>query len=301
MNPKNLAASVRARLANHAKRINRPVQEVLQYYAMERLLYRLSRSPHGASFVLKGALMLRVWGAAASRPTKDVDLLGQMSNSVKHIAEVFRDVCATDVEPDGMVYDAGSVASALIKEDAEYNGVRVKFLGTLERARAPMQVDIGFGDRLVPVPEAIDFPTILDFPAPRLRGYRRETVIAEKLHAMVFLGALNSRMKDFYDVWLLATTFEFDGATLAEAIKATFAARATDIDIAPLALSDEFLVAPNTRANWAAFARRLQLAGAASDMREIVKIIRVFLRPVLAACAASARLDATWQPPGPWR
>ncbi len=189
MKAKNVAASVRARLANHATQTERPFQEVLQYYAMERLLYRLSRSSHASSFVLKGALMLRVWGAAAQRPTKDVDLLGQTSNSVEHIARVFRDVCAVDVEADGMVYDSGSVTGSLIKEDAEYHGVRVKFLATLERARAPMQVDIGFGDRLVPAPETIDFPTILDFPAPRLRGYRRETVVAEKLHAMVFLGA----------------------------------------------------------------------------------------------------------------
>jgi hypothetical protein len=300
VNAKNIAASVRARLANHAKQINRPHQEVLQYYAMERLLYRVSKSPHGSSFVLKGALMLRVWGAAASRPTKDVDLLGQMSNSLEHIAQVFRDVCTVDVEPDGMVFDAGSIAVALIKEDAVYHGVRVKLLGTLERARASMQVDIGFGDRLVPAPDTIAFPTILDFPAPRLRGYRRETVIAEKLHAMVFLGALNSRMKDFYDVWLLATTFEFDGATLADAIKATFATRTTDIDVAPLALSDEFLDAANTRANWAAFARRLQLAAPASDMRELLKILRVFLGPVVRACVASSDFAQTWHPPGPW-
>jgi hypothetical protein len=130
---------------------------------------------------------------------------------MEHVVQVFRDVCATEVEPDGMVYDPGTIDGAVIKEDAEYHGVRVKFTGSLERARVPMQVDIGFGDCLVPDPEPIDYPTILDFPAPRLSGYRRETVIAEKLHAMVFLGALNSRMKAYYDIWLLAQSFDFDG------------------------------------------------------------------------------------------
>lgn len=166
MTVKNIAASVRARLANHAAQTKRPFQEVLQYYAMERLLYRLSQSPHAKSFVLKGALMLRVWGATAQRPTKDVDLLGQTNNSLEHIAQVFRDVCDVDVEPGGMVYDAQSVSVSLIKEHAEYHGVRLKFIGTLDRARAAMQVDVGFGDRLVPAPETIDFRTILDLPPP---------------------------------------------------------------------------------------------------------------------------------------
>ena len=164
MNPKNIAASVRARLANHATQTNRPHQEVLQYYAMERLLYRLSKSAHGSSFVLKGALMLRVWGAAASRPTKDVDLLGQTSNSLGHIAQVFRDVCVVDVEPDGMVFDAASVQAALIKEDAEYHGVRVKLLGTLERARASMRSTSASAIASFPRPKRSTFRPSSTFP-----------------------------------------------------------------------------------------------------------------------------------------
>jgi hypothetical protein len=301
MTAKNIAASVRARLANHAAQTQRPYQEVLQYYAMERLLYRLSESKHGRAFILKGALMLRVWGAGATRPTKDVDLLGHTSNTLEHVSRVFTEVCTTDVDPDGMVYDPQSVAATVITKDAEYQGVRVKLLGTLERARVVLQVDIGFGDQLVPEPEPIVFPTILNLPAPRLNGYRRETVVAEKLHAMVFHGALNSRLKDFYDIWLLASTFGFEGPTLAQAIRATFAARGTAIEVAPIGLSDEFVNSARTRNNWASFARRLQLVGPASDLHEIIKVHRRFLGPVLEACAAAQPFAKHWRLPGAWQ
>ena len=164
--------------------------------------------------MLKGALMFRVWNAPVSRPTRDIDLLGRMESKVTAVVPVFQDVCNQTVEPDGMIFHADTVVGQAIKEDADYAGVRVTFLATLQNSRIAMQIDVGFGDVLTPAAVATDYPTILDLPAPRLKGYCRETVIAEKFQAMVKLGLANSRMKDFYDIWLLSQQFDFDGAIL---------------------------------------------------------------------------------------
>jgi hypothetical protein len=182
---KNIEASVHARLQNHARATKRPFQELLQYFAMERFLYRLSKSPHRSRFVLKGALMLHVWDAPLARATKDVDFLGRLDNSLEHPQRVVREVCAADVEPDGMVFEPATVRTERIKEDADYEGVRVRFVGLLGRARVTMQVDVGFGDVVTPGEESISYPALLDFPAPELSGYPRETVVAEKFQAMV--------------------------------------------------------------------------------------------------------------------
>jgi hypothetical protein len=250
---KNLAASVHARLQNHARATKRPFQELLQYYAMERFLYRLSKSPHRTRFVLKGALMLHVWDAPLARATKDVDLLGRLDNSLENLERVVRGVCAADVEPDGMVFDAATVKTERIKEDADYEGVRVRFVGLLGKARVAMQIDVGFGDVVTPGAESISYPVLLDFPVPALSGYPRETVVAEKFQAMVYLRTMNSRMKDFYDVWLLASQFAFDGELLAKAIAATFANRETSIDVAPIAFTHDFSEQASTLAQWTAF------------------------------------------------
>ena len=208
MTIKNMAASIRARLSNIARETDRPFQEVLQYFAMERFLFRLSRSPYAGRFVLKGALMLRVWGAPSSRPTKDMDLLGHMDNDVGALVAVVQQVCRSEVEPDGLVFDATSVTGAKIKEDAEREGARIRFLCQLDNARVSMQIDVGFGDVVIPPAMDAEYPVLLDLPAPRLRVYPKETLVAEKFQAMVFLGRLNSRMKDFFDIWLLARQFD---------------------------------------------------------------------------------------------
>ncbi|MFO0726438.1 MAG: nucleotidyl transferase AbiEii/AbiGii toxin family protein [Myxococcota bacterium] len=174
---------------------------------MERFLYRLSTSPHRARFVLKGALMLYVWEAPLARATKDLDFLGRLDSSPENLARVVREICTADVEPDGIVFDPTTVKTERIKEDADYEGVRVRFVGLLGKARVTMQIDVGFGDVVTPGAIDITYPTLLDFPAPGLAGYPRETVIAEKLQAMVYLRTFNSRMKDFYDVWVLARQF----------------------------------------------------------------------------------------------
>jgi hypothetical protein len=222
---KNVAHSVHQRLLNKAKESGRPFNELLQYYAMERFVYRLSKSPQAGDFILKGALMFRVWKAAAFRPTRDIDLLGRLKNDIEGVCGAVRKACNQDVEPDGMTFDAASVEGARITEAAEYEGVRVSFKGNLGNARVYLQVDVGFGDRVTPAAKMVEYPAILDLPPPRLRGYNRESTVAEKFHAMVRHDLLNSRMKDFFDIWLLSRQFDFDGKTLSAAVKGTFTNR----------------------------------------------------------------------------
>jgi len=215
---KNSPASVRQRLLNRARKDKRPFNELLQYYAMERFLYRLSRSTHSDQFILKGALMLRAWGSAEVRPTMDIDMLGRTSNDDAHIIDQIRDILAVEMEEDGLTFDPGSIRSSRITEDADYEGIRIRFQGKLDSAKISMQIDIGFGDVVYPKPEETDFPTLLESPVPRLLCYSQVSAIAEKFEAMVKHGMLNSRMKDFYDIWLLSRLFNFEGAMIAEAI-----------------------------------------------------------------------------------
>lgn len=300
MTVKNLAASVHARLLNHARATKRPFQELLQYYAMERFLYRLSKTPHRARFVLKGALMLHVWKAPLARATKDLDFLGRVDNSLENLEGVIRQVCAADVEPDGVVFDEATVKTERIKEDADYEGVRVRFVGLLGNARVAMQIDVGFGDVVTPGAETITYPVLLEFPAPELSGYPRETVVAEKFHAMVYLRTLNSRMKDFYDVWLLASQYAFDGALLAKAIAATFANRDTAIDVAPIAFTSGFTEQGSTLAQWTAFRNKLPNTECPAKLSNVVPFLAGFLLPIARALASGESFDRHWSPGGPW-
>jgi hypothetical protein len=296
-----MAASVRQRLQNAARNTNRPFQEMLVYYAMERFLYRLARSPHAGQFVLKGALLLRAWNAPASRPTKDIDLLGHMENTVDAVVPILRAVCSQQVEPDGLVFHADTVAGTAIKEDADYAGVRVTFFATLQNARVAMQVDIGFGDVLTPAAAATDYPTLLDFPAPRLKSYNRETAVAEKFEAMVKLGLANSRMKDFYDVWLLSRQFDFDGPALAAAVSRTFANRKTAVVPSPFALTPAFAADAGKQTQWRAFVRKSRLEDAPAELQEVVDALGAFLLPLAGAIDGGSAFDRTWRAPGPWQ
>ena len=277
---------------------NRPFNELLQYYAMERFLYRLSMSPHSQSFVLKGALMLRVWRSPAIRPTMDIDMMGLTSNTETDIVAQITDVLSTDVEPDGLVFDPDTVRTERIAEDADYQGVRVRFQGLLDTARINMQIDIGFGDTIYPQPKIAELPTILGMPVPRVLCYSRESAIAEKLEAMIKLRELNSRMKDFYDIWLLSRQFEFDGAVLAEAIRRTFARRAMEAPEEIVAFSEDFAV--EKQVQWTAFRRRLQSDAVPVDFRDVVAAVKEFLAPVVAALSSDSRFALRWTAPGPW-
>lgn len=297
----NIAASIRQKLLNNARETGQPFNEVLQYYAIERFLYRLSVSPFADKFILKGALMLSVWQAPHSRPTMDIDMLGFTDNNMEAVADIARQVSQQAVEPDGLNLDAQSVTAERIKEDADYEGVRVRMQGELAKARVTLQVDIGFGDVITPAPTHIDYPTILPLPAPKLRGYNRETVIAEKFQAMVELGSLNSRMKDFYDIWLLLRQFDFDGGTLAEAVKKTFANRDTPIPERPLAFSREFGEDDKKQTQWNAFIRKSKLENVPQNLSEVNDGIQNFLKPVITALLNEKQFNQRWQAGGQWQ
>jgi hypothetical protein len=298
---KNVAASVRARLANQAKTTERPFQEVLQHYGLERFLYRLAQSAHSDRFVLKGALMLRAWQTPESRPTRDIDLLGYVGNELPTLEQIARDVCSTLVEDDGVRFEASTVKSRRIKEDAEYEGVRVTFTGFLGTAKIPMQLDVGFGDVVHPAPQERDYPTMLEFPAPRLGMYPRETVVAEKFQAMVVLGTLNSRMKDFFDIWLLSRLFDFSGPILARSIAETFRHRGTAMDPAPVALTPAFTTNERSARQWVAFVKRSNLSGATPrTLDELREPLRRFLLPAAESIAEGTEFVREWQASGPW-
>jgi predicted nucleotidyltransferase component of viral defense system len=298
--PKNLPASVQARLQALAQETRRPFQELLQYYAMERFLYRLSKSPHRSRFVLKGALMLHVWKAPLARVTKDLDFLGRLDNSTENVARIIREVCTTDVEPDGLLFDSETVKAERIKEDADYEGVRVRFIALLGKARVTMQIDVGFGDVVTPIAQAITYPALLEFPTAELSGYPRETVVAEKFQAMVYLRTANSRMKDFYDVWLLASQFPFEGRILADAVAATFTNRDTDFDVAPIAFTTDYTEQVSTLAQWRAFRARQPTEGCPERLSEVVAFLSAFLLPIARACADGVRFSRRWPAGGDW-
>ena len=277
----NMGASVRQRLLNYGKASGKPFAEVLQYYAMERFLYRLSVSSHVDAFTLKGALLLTAWQAPLSRPTMDIDLLGRTDNAVDAILDLMREISQTEVVDDGIAFDPASFASETIREDADYSGVRTRFIGHLDSARIHMQIDIGFGDVMTPGPQAIVYPTILDFPAPKLSGYSRETVIAEKLQALTHLRMLNTRMKDYFDLWLLTRQSELKKDLLAVAIKRTFENRGMQIDPNPAGLSVAFGNDPAKQMLWSAFLKRSRLTEAPQSLAEVVEELNQFFTPIL--------------------
>jgi hypothetical protein len=228
----------------------------------------------------------------------DIDMLGRTSDKEVEIVEKIKDILTADVEPDGLDFDPDSIQTERITEDADYKGIRIRLLGTLGSARVNMQIDIGFGDVVYPEPEALDLPTILNFPAPRLLCYSRESSISEKFEAMVKLGLLNSRMKDFYDIWLLSRQFDFVGDKLTEAIRLTFERRGTKLPLAIEAFSEPFIEAK--QAQWAAFCKRLQQDRSPTSFGEIVTSVDRFLSPIVAALSSGGPSPINWNAPGPW-
>lgn len=296
----NLPASVHRRLLNRARDTGQPFNYLLQHFAMERFLFRLSRSEYAERFILKGALMLTVWGVPVGRPTMDIDLLGRTNNSIEGLVRLFGAVCNLDVEADGIAFDASTLVGERIMEEAQYEGVRLRFRGSLGNAAISMQVDVGFGDVVIPSAEVVDYPALLDFPGPRLSGYSRESTIAEKLHVMTGRGLLTSRMKDFFDVWLLSRHSSFSGDTLAEAIRATFARRGAQVEGEPEVLTAGFASDGTKTAQWRALLHRSRLTDAPTDLAEVVGDLAVFLGPVTQALSAGEPFHKRWQAPGPW-
>ena len=300
--PTNIAASVAARLRQRSKTTGEDFQVLLTRYGLERLMYRLSRSEAANRFVLKGAMMFLVWHGSPFRVTRDLDLLATRQPTPDELRELFRTLCRLSVEDDGLTFDEASVEVAQIREDQQYGGLRVTMRGRMGNIRLPILVDVGFGDAVTPAPKREAFPVLLDFPPPVLRMYPRETVVAEKTDAMVQLGLINTRMKDYYDIWVLMQGFEFDGALLKSAMVATFSRRKTGLpsDVPP-GLSDEFAADRQRQTQWAAFLRRTHAANPRdADFRTVVGQVREFLVPPLLAAGQTQAFTGTWAKGGPW-
>lgn len=251
---------------------------MLQYYAMERFLYRLTQSDHSDKFILKGALMLSVWNASDTRPTMDIDMLGKTDNEIDSICRQVAEIAAIKMD-DGLLFDLTSIKGERIKEDADYEGVRVRFIGVLDNARVVMQIDVGFGDIVHPEAIITELPTILDSPVPKLLCYSRESAIAEKFEAMIKLGELISRMKDFYDIWLLSRQSEFDSNDLSKAIQLTLENRGTTLPKVITAFTSEFT--QSKQKQWEAFRNRLRQDHIPVSFVDIVKEISDLLMPII--------------------
>jgi hypothetical protein len=297
----NLAASVRQRLLNLSRERQETFNRVLAQYAIERFLFRLSQSPFANQFVLKGATLFAVWSGKLHRPTQDVDLLGYGDNSNERLRELFSKLCELPVEADGLTFDADSIRVEEIRELQEYGGKRLTLSVRLDTAVIPLQIDIGFGDVVTPGAAWLTYPTLLPFPKPHLRTYPKESVVSEKFQAMVILGITNSRMKDFYDIWVLSRQFPFEGIILTQAIQATFAQRETVIaETTPTALTSEFGVNPIKMNQWQAFLNRNQLDLEDVSLSQVLTILQDFLLPPWQAIAEEQIFKATWAPGGPW-
>jgi predicted nucleotidyltransferase component of viral defense system len=280
----NMAASVRARLLNFAKARRQPFELVLTRYALERLLYRLSTTNHRDRFVLKGALLMTTWFDDPHRPTRDLDLSGTGDPDPEAMIAIFREICAVKAD-DGIVFDIDGLEVDRIREDSEYGGLRIKTTATIGQARVRVLIDIAFGDAIEPGAEEIELPVLLDHPPPRMRAYPRETVIAEKFQAMVALGRANSRMKDFYDIWVLSCTFAFKDDRLARAIAATFARRKTEVPTEPPdALTPAFAEDPAKIQQWNSFVADMSFQP--GTLAGVITSLAVFLMPHAAAARA---------------
>jgi hypothetical protein len=242
--------------------------------------------------------MLRVWQAPECRPTMDIDMLGRTSNNEAIIVSQIKEILNVEVDPDGLNFDQSSILSEHITEDADYQGLRIRFRGSLDSARIDMQIDIGFGDIVHPDPEELELPTTLDFAAPRLLCYSRESAIAEKFEAMVRLGILNSRMKDFYDIWLLSRQFNFNGSQLLQAIHLTFDQRRTPLTDKIVAFQAPFIAEKQTQ--WTAFSRRLAQDHLPELFVDIVTQLEIFLGPVVDAVNSNQPFDKVWKPVDGW-
>lgn len=284
---KNIGASVRARLQNLSREMGQSFELILTRYTLERLLYRLSTSAYADRFVLKGALLLTSWFTDPHRATRDLDLLGFGDPSPDAMVVAFKEILAIDAD-DGVEFDLDALRVDQIREELEYGGLRLRTTASISGARVVVTIDVGFGDALEPDVELIDYPSMLDLPIPRLQAYARETVIAEKFQAMVALGRANSRMKDFYDIWLLSQSFAFDDDRLARAIAATFERRETEIPAElPDALTSAFAEDEHKQRQWHAFLENV--ARHPGSLADVIAVISGFIMPHASAAAKGGR------------
>jgi len=295
-----MAQSVRDRLLSRMRETGEEYQVLLTRFALERLLYRLTRLPEGEDFVLKGAFTFLIWEGTLGRQTRDLDLLGSGSPDAERLLEILRRACQAEVSNDGVEYDAESLEVAPIREGAEYEGLRAKFYAYIGSARLRLQIDVGFGDAVTPPPEERTFPGLLDFPEPKVKAYRPETVVAEKLHGMARYGRANTRMKDFYDIWRISKQTEISGRALTSAVQATFRRRETALpEEVPIALTETFTEEPGKKEQWEAFLR--QVDRKEERLQAVISDLNEFLSPVFHAARGQEPLQGRWTEGGPWR
>ena len=296
---KDMVSSVRNRLLELARRKNRPFDEILVLYGLERFLFRLSQSAYKDQFILKGGLLIYGMALSEARPTKDIDLLGLTQYSVEAVSELVKDIGKIEFN-DGMNYDFSRLTHETMAPDTEYPGIRLKFVGKLGNTRIPMQLDIGFGDVVVPDVKEMVFPTILDMEAPTILAYAIETIVAEKFEAALDLADLNSRMKDFYDLWVLSQKYSFDGRSLQEAITATCKRRGTIIRSDAEIFLTEFSRNFDINTQWTAFINKGPMDNTPDDFSRLMVALHDFLFPVATACESKDEFNLKWPPGGPW-
>ena len=298
---RNQQHSIRQRLLNLSRQRNEDFQFCLTRYALERFLYRLSKSGHVERFVLKGAFLLMAWTNQPYRPTKDLDMLGFGEPAPDILERITAEICQTEVEPDGLSFDAGSIEIAEIREGQNYQGERIRLMASLGNARVSIQIDIAYGDAITPMIETLEYPTLLEMPVARVRAYPKETVVAEKIEASVHLGMQNSRMKDFFDLLWLSRLFPFEGALLVKAIRATFKRRKTELPAqVPLFLSNAFASDQVKQTQWRAFLRKNNISGIPGELDTVILELNDFLMLPLKYATIDEPFNSHWNAKGPW-
>jgi predicted nucleotidyltransferase component of viral defense system len=299
---KNVPASVRDRLKKIADKTGENYNTLLVRYAIERLLFRLSKSKHKKRFVLKGAMLFALWKETPHRVTRDLDLLGFGESSIEELKTVFAEICAQAVPDDGLIFDSATVKAEPIRAQEMYVGVRVDVQGKIGNARTPIQIDVGFGDATAVDPVDVEFPTLLDMPAPKVRAYRMETSLAEKYSATVTLGIANTRMKDYFDFWFLGKHFEFDGQELADSLLATLKRRGKDIPTeTPIGFTEAFAKDASRQAIWKSFWKKSVRTEPMLSLEEVVSFAASFLVPPAIAAAKGQKFARKWKPGGTWK
>lgn len=293
--------SIQARLLNYSRRHQVNHNHTLTRFANERMMYRISVSPYADRFVLKGAMLFVLWLDNLHRPTQDLDLLGFGDLSVTELRKIFSDICEMDAEDDGIEFLRSGIGIEEIREAEVYQGTRIKIPGKLGNIKLTVSVDVGFGDTIVPEPERHDYPVLLDLARPRMMAYPKETVVAEKVDAILQLGVRNSRMKDYYDLWTLARTFAFEGSLLEKALDATLERRGREVSPrVPFGLQGAFAESPDKQIQWRAFLRRMAPSYIEHDLVQVVSILREFLMPVLRSTPEDSQYRLYWSPGTGW-
>ncbi len=297
----DISASVRARLLNLARSTGRDFLELTIRYTVERFLARLAESEHRERFILKGAMLYIPWKLDDKRTTMDLDLLGFGSPDMENLRMVFQQICDTEIEDYGLIFNKESVTITQIREESVYDGVRIVVRVTLGPMPIRLQVDVGFGDQIVPPPQSAEFPALLAEHGPVIRSYSPETVIAEKFNAMIVLGIANSRMKDYFDIWMLSRNFTIEADILREAIRQTFSKRHTELpQNEPIALSEDFFSNESKKSQWKGFIRKQRRLDSAPSLTEIIEVLKTFLLPIVSEINTEVLTVETWSPEQGW-